>query len=102
MSTMYAVGTPDYQFLKDFIDTMVGILFIVTIFKFVFFCLKYIFSPVVLALKGLLGVKKIMMEKSKEYIDNYEKNNKTQSTKESQSGILDDDNIIYLSKINKK
>lgn len=65
---------PDYQFLKDFIDMMFGILVILFILKFTLICLKYVLSPIKLFFQGIMYILNLASEKSKNFVDEYEEN----------------------------
>lgn len=65
---------PDYQILKNFIDMMFGILFILIILKFTLLCLKYVLTPVKLFFQGIMYVLNHASEKSKKFVNEYEDN----------------------------
>lgn len=99
------VGTPDYQFLKDFIDVMVGILFILLILRITLACVKYILSPVILLFKGLFSAGSSVKDMCKNYVEAHEENDtkvtvnnpiKTECKNENE---LDNSNVIDFNKI---
>lgn len=63
---------PEYQFLREFIDMMFGILFILAILRFTLFCVKYVFAPVKLFFEGIMSLLGFISDKSQEFIDDYE------------------------------
>lgn len=72
-------GTSDFQIFKDFIDTMVGILFLLFLLKMIFVLIKYILQPFVFGFlwvqKGIINIKEYIREKGEKFIEDYEKEN---------------------------
>ena len=100
------VGAPDYQFLKDFIDTMVGILFILLILRATLACVKYILSPVIWLIKGLFSAGRSVKDMCKNYVESHEENNTkvtvNNSIKTESKNDFNDSKIIDFNKIRKK
>lgn len=63
---------PEYQFLREFIDMMFGILFILGVLRFTLFCVKYVLAPVKLFFEGIMCLLGLISDKSKEFVEDYE------------------------------
>lgn len=103
-------GAPDYQFLKDFIDMMVGILFIIAIIKFTVVCVKYVLSPFKAIFNWIGLIRDCISEKSKCFIEKYEKEKILNPTVKDNEELEGEDNynhtytnnVVDFSKIKKK
>ena len=72
--SIIVAGAPDYQFLKDFIDTGVGILFILFLLKITFSCVKYVLRPFISLFYGILTARTHVKDMCRNYVETHERN----------------------------